>query len=68
MPGRKNPSSHDNEDLRDFRRFQARLRGEGVGLVKRVKDGRQVRYFAGPAWAELNVQITPSGADTPAET
>jgi DNA-binding transcriptional ArsR family regulator len=41
---------------------------EGVGLVKRVKDGRQVRYFAGPAWAELNVQITPSGADTPAET
>ncbi|MEA3201751.1 MAG: hypothetical protein QOE90_3179 [Thermoplasmata archaeon] len=30
MPGRKNPSSHDNEDLRDFRRFQARLRGEGV--------------------------------------
>jgi DNA-binding transcriptional ArsR family regulator len=41
---------------------------EGVGLVKRVKDGRQVRYFAGPAWSELNVQITPQGADTPAET
>ncbi|GEM_PF-4539836 len=42
---------------------------EGVGLVKRVKDGRQVRYFAGPAWGDLNVQVTPSGgADTPAET
>lgn len=42
---------------------------EGVELVKRVKDGRMVRYFAGPAWADLNVRILPGGgADTPAET
>ena len=42
---------------------------EGVELVKRVKDGRQVRYFAGPAWESLNVRIDPrGGADTPAET
>lgn len=42
---------------------------EGVDLVKRVKDGRQVRYFAGPAWESLNVRIQPGGgADTPAET
>lgn len=41
---------------------------EGVGLVKRVKDGRQVRYFAGPAWSDLNVRLGPAGADTPAET
>jgi len=42
---------------------------EGVGLVKRVKDGRQVRYFAGPAWSDLNVRVDPSGgADGVAET
>ena len=42
---------------------------EGVELVKRVKDGRQVKYFAGPAWESLNVRIQPGGgADTPAET
>ena len=42
---------------------------EGVDLVKRVKDGRMVRYFAGPAWTELNVRISPlGGADAPAET
>lgn len=42
---------------------------EGVELVKRVKDGRQVRYFAGPAWTDLNVRLQPGGgADTPAET
>lgn len=42
---------------------------EGVGLVKRVKDGRQVRYFAGPAWADLNVRVDPAGgADGVAET
>lgn len=43
---------------------------EGVELVKRVKDGRMVRYFAGPAWADLNVRVNPMapGADTPAET
>jgi len=38
--------------------------------VKRVKDGRMVRYFAGPAWADLNVRVDPMapGADTPVET
>jgi DNA-binding transcriptional ArsR family regulator len=42
---------------------------ESVELVKRVKDGRMVRYFAGPAWSDLNVRISPTGgADTPAET
>jgi DNA-binding transcriptional ArsR family regulator len=43
---------------------------EGVELVKRVKDGRMVRYFAGPAWADLNVRVNPvTGApDTPVET
>lgn len=42
---------------------------EGVELVKRVKDGRQVRYFAGPAWSEMNVRVHPAGgADTPVET
>jgi DNA-binding transcriptional ArsR family regulator len=42
---------------------------EGVELVKRVKDGRMVRYFAGPAWTDLNVRILPQGgADTPVET
>lgn len=42
---------------------------EGVELVKRVKDGRMVRYFAGPAWADLNVRVNPlGGADAPAET
>lgn len=43
---------------------------EGVELVKRVKDGRMVRYFAGPAWADLNVRVNPltGGADTPVET
>ncbi|HUR69318.1 MAG TPA: hypothetical protein VM370_08725 [Candidatus Thermoplasmatota archaeon] len=43
---------------------------EGVELVKRVKDGRMVRYFAGPAWSELNVRIDPlgGGAGSPAET
>ncbi|MFA5862138.1 MAG: hypothetical protein WDA16_10635 [Candidatus Thermoplasmatota archaeon] len=42
---------------------------ESVELVKRVKDGRMVRYFAGPAWSELNVRIHPGGgADAPAET
>lgn len=42
---------------------------EGVELVKRVKDGRMVRYFAGPAWENLNVRVDPlGGADTPAET
>ena len=34
---------------------------EGVELVKRVKDGRQVRYFAGPAWSQLNVRIDARG-------
>lgn len=42
---------------------------EGVELVKRVKDGRMVRYFAGPAWSELNVRIDPlGGGAAPAET
>lgn len=42
---------------------------EGVDLVKRVKDGRMVRYFAGPAWADLNVRIVPGGgAEGVAET
>ena len=43
---------------------------EGVELVKRVKDGRMVRYFAGPAWQDLNVRVDPmrGGADTPVET
>jgi DNA-binding transcriptional ArsR family regulator len=42
---------------------------ESVELVKRVKDGRMVRYFAGPAWSELNVRVDPvGGADAPAET
>ncbi|HET6404905.1 MAG TPA: hypothetical protein VFH78_09670 [Candidatus Thermoplasmatota archaeon] len=44
---------------------------EGVELVKRVKDGRMVRYFAGPAWQDLNVRVNPMaapGADTPVET
>ena len=42
---------------------------EGVELVKRVKDGRQVKYFAGPAWESLNVRVHPGGgADTPVET
>ena len=42
---------------------------EGVDLVKRVKDGRQVRYFAGPAWGDLNVRILPGGgAEGVAET
>jgi DNA-binding transcriptional ArsR family regulator len=43
---------------------------EGVELVKRVKDGRMVRYFAGPAWGDLNVRVNPlvGGADTPVET
>lgn len=27
---------------------------EGVDLVKRVKDGRMVRYYAGPAWEQLS--------------
>lgn len=34
---------------------------EGVELIKRVKDGRQVRYYAGPAWSQLNVRIDPRG-------
>ena len=34
-----------------------------------VKDGRMVRYFAGPAWADLNVRVAPlGGGDTPVET
>lgn len=42
---------------------------EGVGLVKRVKDGRQVRYYAGEAWEQLNVRLTPGGgAEGIAET
>lgn len=42
---------------------------EGVELVKRVKDGRMVRYFAGPAWSQLNVHLNPrGGADGVAET
>lgn len=42
---------------------------EAVGLVKRVKDGRQVRYFAGPAWSDLNVRLVPGGgAEGVAET
>ena len=42
---------------------------EGVELVKRVKDGRMVRYFAGPAWSQLNVRMDPrGGAEGVAET
>lgn len=42
---------------------------EAVELVKRVKDGRLVRYYAGAAWSDLNVRISPTGgADIVAET
>lgn len=30
MSGRKNPRAHDNEDLRAFRHFEARARGERI--------------------------------------
>lgn len=39
---------------------------EEAGLVKKVKEGRRVRYFAGAAWASLDLGVVPALAATPA--
>ncbi|MHB8606576.1 MAG: winged helix-turn-helix transcriptional regulator [Thermoplasmatota archaeon] len=38
---------------------------EEAQLVKKVKDGRRVRYFAGPAWADLEAARAFQGSGAP---